>query len=320
MNMAGKFKSLKFFSNVAAIGFTLFLIGCSEELQFGTRPNQIENPPSVTPPHIDEVPDAEPDGPTICDPNELPPASNQHGVKGKMALLPEGANLSFVNLASFWSPDPMNANELLPAVSVPAVFYFSEINVPERAFSEGFSYHDGGALRDPRDLTGETILIEWFSLKLEGHLKLRNATAGNYYLSVIADDGAKLEIWSNGNWVEIINNDGTHPQKMGCSMPGTYLTLNTNSDVRYRITYFQGPRYHISLMLLWKHLAPGEEVLAADPLCGQGGNDFFHNSRVVPSVPTANWDALVSRGWNTVPAENFHLPTGSVNPCAEVEE
>jgi len=307
----------KIFLVIGLLSISFGLTACSEEVAFTTAANrQEETPTDLTPPKVDEVPD-EPDGPTICDPNQTPPASNEHGIRGKMSLLPSDADLSFVSLASFWSADPSNPLELLARVDVPASFYFSEINVPERAFTAGFSYHEGGALADPRDPSGQTTLIEWFSLKLEGHLKLGNSAPGNYYFSLIADDGAKLEILSNGSWVEIINNDGTHSQQMGCSMPGVYLNLNANSDIRYRITYFQGPRYHISLMLLWKRLAAGEETRVADELCGRGGNDFFHDSTVVPSVPTEHWNALVSRGWSTVPATNFYLPSGTTNPCAD---
>jgi len=317
-----KTKSTAHMLTVYAIsaGMLALFSGCSEEIAFTSNVSRVEIPPVENPgPRIAEVPD-EPEGPSICDPNQVVPASSEHGIRGKMSLLPESTNLSSpINLSYFWSPDLLNPLNLTPSIDVPAVFYFSEVNVPERAFSEGFSYNDGGALRDPRDVSGDTLLIEWFSLKLEGHLKLGSATAGNYYLSLIADDGAKLEILSDGTWTELINNDGTHPEKMGCSLPGSYLSLNSKSDIRYRITYFQGPRYHISLTLLWKRLDSGEENISADPLCGRGGNDFFHDSRVTPSVPTSNWAALVSRGWSPVPAANFYLPSGSVNPCVETE-
>lgn len=296
------------------------LSACTDELQFTQSTKSSFTPSDQPDPDNSSTRDfpRDDDPPTICDPNETLPPSAEHGVKGNLSLLPPEADLSFVNLGSFWRVNPLHSDELLPTVEVPANIYFSDLNVPERAFTQGFAYQQGGALLDPRDSSGQTILIEWFSLKFEGHLKLSSSDApGKYYLSLIADDGAKLEIWQNGAWRTMIDNDGTHPQRLGCSNTGDYLDLNTSSDIRYRVTYFQGPRYHISLMLLWKHLDAGEEALSPDPLCGVSGNDYFHDSRVVPSVPTSRWDELVSRGWQVIRPENFYLPTGSANPCAE---
>src|SRR5690606_23109728 len=88
-----------------------------------------------------------------------------------------------------------------------------------------------------------------------------------------------------------------------------------------KIEYYQGPRYHIALMVLWREWPENDPgFVANDPQCGTSGNDRFFNYNVVPSAPKANFNDLLSRGWKVLGAENYALPRAvSQNPCKSVE-
>jgi hypothetical protein len=113
-------------------------------------------------------------------------------------------------------------------------FYAKEINIPTRAFEEGFP--------------GVTDKFEWFGVVYEGTI-IAPAT-GTYTFKITSDDGAVLYI--DGN--EIVDGDGVHAPK---SYTGT-VELVEGQQYDFLLKYFQGPRYHICLVL--EAQLPGGEM------------------------------------------------------------
>jgi hypothetical protein len=110
--------------------------------------------------------------------------------------------------------------------------YTTILHVPPRDFSEGFP--------------GVTDRFEWFAIDYNGRFWIREQGKYNFYL--MSDDGSKLYI----DGKTIIDNDGVHPS---AERTGS-VTLKTGVH-HIRVSYFQGPRYHVSLIL--DVARPGEE-------------------------------------------------------------
>ena len=102
--------------------------------------------------------------------------------------------------------------------------YASSLNVPPRDFSTGFP--------------GVTDRFEWFAIDYTGRFWVEKPN--KYRFSLESDDGSRLYIDDK----LIINNDGTHPPltREGAAKLAGGLH-------RIRVSYFQGPRYHVALML-----------------------------------------------------------------------
>ncbi|MGE0616207.1 MAG: hypothetical protein AB7P04_11255 [Bacteriovoracia bacterium] len=136
-------------------------------------------------------------------------------------------------------------------VPVDAAIYFNRVFVPTRMFSEGFATQDGTLLQNAE---GET-LFEWFTLRFESVLKLAPGDPeGIYELSLLSDDGATLSVDEGAGFQMMVDNDGTHPTQLGCA--SRTLELNYASEIPIRLDYFQGPRYHIAVSLLWRYVGP----------------------------------------------------------------
>jgi hypothetical protein len=102
--------------------------------------------------------------------------------------------------------------------------YTSALNVPPRAFSEGFP--------------GVTDRFEWFAIDYTGRFWIEKP--GVYEFALTSDDGAKLYIDDR----ELIDNDGQHEPvtKQG--------RIDLSGGIhRIRVSYFQGPRYMVALVL-----------------------------------------------------------------------
>jgi hypothetical protein len=111
-------------------------------------------------------------------------------------------------------------------------FFTKEINVPTRAFDEGFP--------------GITNRFEWFGLIYEGTIKA--PATGTYTFKITSDDGAYLAI----DGVKVVNDDSVHAPR---SKSGT-IDLVEGEEYSFELKYFQGPRYHIALVL--ETQIPGE--------------------------------------------------------------
>lgn len=110
--------------------------------------------------------------------------------------------------------------------------YTNGLNVSPRLFTEGFP--------------GVTDRVEWFAIDYTG--KFYVAQSGKYEWVLISDDGSKLEI--DGR--RVIDNDGVHATRR---MDGA-RTLSPGMHT-IRISYFQGPRYAIALLLAVR--SPGKK-------------------------------------------------------------
>ena len=110
--------------------------------------------------------------------------------------------------------------------------YIDSLNIPARAFTEGFP--------------GVTTRTEWFAIDYTGRFWIEKP--GPYGFSLISDDGSKLYV---DNRV-VIDNDGVHPPTEKTET----VTLKGGIHL-IRVSYFQGPRYNIALVL--RVAEPGEE-------------------------------------------------------------
>lgn len=103
--------------------------------------------------------------------------------------------------------------------------YVTRFAVYPRDFSEGFP--------------GVTDRTEWFAIDYHGRFWIDNTVTLRFGLS--SDDGSRLYIDDR----LIIDNDGGHPPS-GC-IGQAELSAGPH---RMRLSYFQGPRYHVALVLL----------------------------------------------------------------------
>jgi hypothetical protein len=188
--------------------------------------------------------------------------------------------------------------------------FLKDVNVPTRVFTEGFSTPDGSVLKKD---SGEK-LIEYFGLKMSTNLILsENDEEGFYELAVLADDGSNLIIKSgDGDLADevLIDNDGDHPTRMGCAT----RTVNFRKNVMLPIEmqYYQGPRTHISNVLLWRK----STTAGGDSSCGKLGNSMYFDPDKNSQEQTAFKD-LLARGWKVVQPENFRVSSTKTdyNPC-----
>jgi hypothetical protein len=191
--------------------------------------------------------------------------------------------------------------------------FFTEMFVPTRLFSLGFSTQTSEVLKDDQ---GQT-LIEYFGLKMNTTIRLApNDAEGVYEFALLSDDGSVMRIKENGNWVEAIGNDGDHSTRFGCSTKRITMTRDTKLETE--ILYYQGPRTEIANTLMWRKLSDAQAA-GQDSACGATGQtywfDYLHGS-----TPTVNFNSLFLRNWNVVSAGNFYLPeesteTTQYNPC-----
>lgn len=114
-----------------------------------------------------------------------------------------------------------------------APIYASSLNLPPQDFKQGFP--------------GVTKRTEWFAIDYTGRFWI--AKPGAYAFSLLSDDGARLSIDDQ----VVIDNDGTHPPLEKTGMAELSGGLHT-----IRVSYFQGPKWQVALVL--KVAGPGEEA------------------------------------------------------------
>lgn len=186
--------------------------------------------------------------------------------------------------------------------------FFADINVPTRIFSEGFSTQTTGVLVDDAN----NKLIEYFGIKFETTLQLSEADEeGNYELALLSDDGTRLKIKDprTDTWREILNNDEAHETRLGCSTE--VLPMTRRTQIPIEVTYFQGPRFHIANVLMWRKTS----VAGQDPQCGVKGSKHFFNPDQA-SAPMTAYNELLARGWKPIAPQNFWLDN-TYNPCTQ---
>jgi hypothetical protein len=111
--------------------------------------------------------------------------------------------------------------------------YTTVLNVPPQAFSLGFP--------------GVTKKFEWFAIDYTGRFWIEKP--GVYTFVLTSDDGANLYI--DGELT--VDNDGIHPPK---DETGTVVLSQGIHSIR--LSYFQGPRFHVALVL--RVAGPGERL------------------------------------------------------------
>jgi hypothetical protein len=189
--------------------------------------------------------------------------------------------------------------------------FFNQVNVIPTYFSAGFP----SAAGPPFETPDGSVLMEWFGIRYKSTLRLTaNDQPGNYQLATLSDDGSILYLDPTGgqNPVDFVDNDGSHATQMACAK--STLAMDASTQIPFQLDYFQGPRYHLTSMLLWRRVPDGASL--SDPACGVVGINTFFDTTHTPSVPQPYYESLLSRGWEVIPAENFVLPdTNPENPC-----
>ncbi len=102
--------------------------------------------------------------------------------------------------------------------------YTKTLAIWPRRFDEGFP--------------GLTKRFEWFAIDYSGRIWIEKSS--KYRFSLLSDDGAKLDI----DGQTVIDNDGLHVAASGSA--SAVLTRGVH-DIR--ISYFQGPRFSVALVL-----------------------------------------------------------------------
>jgi hypothetical protein len=130
--------------------------------------------------------------------------------------------------------------------------FFSHLFVPTRPFDRGFKTASGDVIQTDN---GDT-LYEYFGLHLESNINLNDEqTQGEYQFAILSDDGAVLKNRETG--AVIIDNDGDHPTRMGCSES----IVMTGDDLPVALNYYQGPRYHIALVVMMRPTPKGNRFI-----------------------------------------------------------
>lgn len=279
-------------------GFLLSLstVGCLNLEQGSEDGTTVVSDPSDPPPPF-TAPEQ-----TICDPFNVGNSTRDRGIIGNLVYLTD-------DMPRYTQAVDYIANGL----PIPSTLYFDKLYVPTRAFDMGFFTQDGRLVTNQ---DGNT-LYEYFGLRLESQLQLAEGEAPGWYeLSMLSDDGANLYVKNaDGSLDRIVNNDGTHPTRMGCGSKAIYM--DGTNKVPIVIDYYQGPRFHISLVVMWRPLPDGADpsAPAVDVECGRSGNSRYFNSNVVPSAPSATFYDLLTRGWKPLENANYYFPEQASNPC-----
>jgi len=240
---------------------------------------------------------------TVCDPlggSSTPSSDPQQGIKASLWYLTSGQPIQH-DVESMINVGHASSENL----------FFSTLNVPTRLFTEGFPLQTGGSIKD--DMGNE--LIEYFALRFESLIQLgSDDPEGDYQFGMLSDDGT---IWSlasteaGQDYQIMLNNDGDHPTQMGC---GPIVHMTKTTKLVSRIDYYQGPRYHIALVPLWRLV---NSSTVSEPQCGQNGNSMYfdYNNN---SVPEPAYNQMLTRGWKPLNASNYALQTSAdYNPCTQ---
>ncbi len=196
--------------------------------------------------------------------------------------------------------------------AVDADLFFNRVFVPTRPFDRGFVLESGDLVTTPN---GDS-LYEYFGLHLESLVKLgADDPVANYQFAVLADDGAVLKIKDTDlGYRTIVDDDGVHPTQMKCATEP--VSMNRSTRLPINIDYYQGPRYHISLVVLWRPWPNEAENPVNDPLCNQAGNSLFFDSTANPVAAQPAFYSLLERGWRVLEIPNYQLPPQyQATPC-----
>ena len=147
---------------------------------------------------------------------------------GTTVVIPSGLRGSVYHI-------PHNTTQVPNFQKMKAVgaIYTSSLNIPPQDFKQGFP--------------GVTNRFEWFAIDYSGRFWVDDP--GKYNFSLLSDDGGWLYIDDQ----LIIDNGGLHvpEEKTG--------SVDLSGGIhRIRVSYFQGPKWQVALVL--KVAGPGEEL------------------------------------------------------------
>ena len=173
-----------------------------------------------------------------------------------------------------------------------------QVFIPTFRFADGFTKLNGKIVKDQ---LGNSI-IEAFAFELEGSLTKGNAMQEGWHeMALLSDDGATLEGDLDGNGTYetmLINNDGLHATKLKCSTFA--VDFNNSTKIPIRLRYYQGPRHHIALNLLFRKI-DNESDAAQDPRCDYEpveADEWFNTyGNKSADLVNSEYGELVSRGW-----------------------
>lgn len=187
-----------------------------------------------------------------------------------------------------------------------AIIYMSQLFVPTRDFSTGFSTNDKTVIVDDNG----NKLVEYFALDFETIIKLGpNDSPGQYQFGILSDDGSIMEIKDTPSspYRSLISNDNDHSTRLGCATDGVNLT--SSSRIPVRLKYFQGPRTRIALTLVWRKIDPTDPNAKKDKDCGYAHNTYYFGSNTLqPDLNNSGFGEMKKRGWKVLAPENFILP------------
>lgn len=140
--------------------------------------------------------------------------------------------------------------------------YTPELNIPLQHWRVGFP--------------GVTKRFEWFAIDYHGRVWIDRP--GDYRFAVVSDDGAKLYIDDQ----VVIDNDGVHP-----ALRREGRVPLTGGVHRIRVSYFQGPRDGVALIL--QVAGPGERfrIFNTKDFRPANAEDWKSNDAEGPDRPTS---------------------------------
>jgi hypothetical protein len=239
----------------------------------------------------------------ICDPfavDPVPSVTYENGIKAELFYRDVGQDRYYKTTDYF---DKTTKSD--------KTVFLTDVNVPTRIFTDGFTTPTGSTLAK----NGGEKLVEYFGLRMKTSIILTaDDEPGDYELALLSDDGANLTIKSGDSADAdeiLIANDGDHPTKVGCATRTVRFRPNVMLPVE--LSYYQGPKYHIANVLVWRKATEAGK----DPSCNKVGNQLFwdFNNKSEPQPEFIN---MQSRGWKILKPGNFMVArdSGDYNPCA----
>ena len=216
------------------------------------------------------------------------------GIEGTVYYLPPGS-APLNNISDYFTSGIKDTN----------TYYWANLDIPTTYYTAGFPQVNGQALQS----NSNQILTENYAIKFQTQIGLSSTdTEGDYEFATISDDGSVLSIANSaGTYQTIVNNDGLHQTQLNCATQTVHLDSTT--ELNAQIEYYQGPRYYVAMIVLWKKIAPGQPL---DTMyCGQSGDSLFFTpttSLSTPATPSSTYNALLARGWTPLNSGNFTLP------------
>jgi hypothetical protein len=189
-----------------------------------------------------EPPKSQPQPSNPATPLSTPPPEPSAPTFGTTVVIPGGLHGEVYYIPP-GTPRLPNFEKMEPVGAI----YTDSLNISARDFREGFP--------------GVTTRFEWFAIDYRGRFWV--GKPGKYQFALLSDDGAILYIDDR----VLIDNDGMHPPKTGSR------TVMLGGGIhRLRVSYFQGPRFQVALVLSvkgpderWRPFSAGEFSPPSNP-------------------------------------------------------